>query len=97
MFFGSKKRCCSVNGGLSTRLFISRCATKSNGLSSVLSAQKSPLQKLGGVFFFFGVIECERHRSFHRIDDTSWAQTNCLFEKVMKYLLSIAVQISSSN
>lgn len=46
---------------------------------------------------FYGVIECERHSSFHRIDDTPWAQTNCLFEKVMKYLLSIAVQISSSN
>lgn len=68
--------------------------TKSNDLSSGLSAQKNSTSE---AWRFYGVIECERHHSFHRIDDTSWAQTNCLFEKVMKYLLSIAVQISSSN
>ena len=60
-------------------------ATKSNDLSRVLSAQRKKKKKKISTSearrIFLGVIECERQRSFHKIDDTSWAQTNCLFEK----------------
>lgn len=71
-------------------------ASRSNGFSSVLSAQKKSAPS-PGAGWFYGVIECERHSSFHGMDDTSRARTNCLFEKVMKYLLSMAGQISRRN
>lgn len=59
--------------------------------------QKKGAPPSPGAGWFYGVIECERHSSFHGMDDTSRAHTNCLFEKVMKYLLSIAGQISRRN
>lgn len=67
--------------------------------SSVLFAlgTKSPLRHKFLDFFFSTEQKWPSVVSLHFVNDTSAVHTECLFEKVMKYLLPIAGRISSGN
>lgn len=78
---------------LSAKMFLGLSVAR---FSSVLFAlgTKSPLRH--EVFLIFEQ-KWPSVVSLHFVDDTSAVHTECLFEKVMKYLLPIAGRISSGN